>query len=44
MKQKDGWTRYYVYRIRLEKLKQRTWALAVVTKLLVFLASVASHC
>jgi hypothetical protein len=31
---------YYSYRIRLEKLKQRTWLLKAVARLLVFLALV----
>jgi hypothetical protein len=33
-------TRYYLYRIKLEKLKQRTWALIIVARVLVFLALV----
>ncbi len=31
--------RYYLYRIRLEKLKQRTWLLVVLARLLLFLLS-----
>jgi hypothetical protein len=34
---------YYLYRIRLEKLKQRTWLLAVLAKALSFLAALF-HC
>ncbi len=31
--------RYYLYRIRLEKLKQRTWLLIVLARLLLLLLS-----
>ncbi len=37
---KNSITRYYSYRIRLEKLKQKTWRLVILAKLLVFLALV----
>ena len=30
--------RYFLYRQRLEKLKQKTWALVVLARLLFFLA------
>jgi hypothetical protein len=40
---KDGSTRYYSYRIRLEKLKQKTWYLIVLARLLLFLALVIAH-
>jgi hypothetical protein len=32
----------YSYRIRLEKLKARTWLLTILAKLVLFLVSVAS--
>jgi hypothetical protein len=31
-------SRYYSYRIRLEKLKQKTWVLIVFSRVLFFLA------
>jgi hypothetical protein len=34
--------RYYSYRLRLEKLKQETWILIVLARLLVFLVSLVS--
>jgi hypothetical protein len=36
-------TRYYSYRIRLEKLKQKTWTLIVIARLLFFLAILVVH-
>ncbi len=36
-------TRYLTYRIRLEKLKQKTWLLIVLAKLLPFLALLHSN-
>lgn len=35
--------RYYSYRIRLEKLKSKTWLLIVLAKFLVFLALLVEH-
>ncbi|GEM_PF-1129596 len=35
---------YFTYRIQLEKLKQKTWALIVLAKLLPFLALLFSNC
>ncbi len=39
MKRTDGTTRYYLLRIRLEKLKQITWILIALARLLPFLAA-----
>lgn len=36
-------TRYYSYRIRLEKLQQRKWLLIVFAKALFFLAILISY-
>ena len=35
---------YYSYRIRLEKLKQKTWLLVILAKILVFLVIIATYC
>jgi hypothetical protein len=35
---------YYSYRIRLEKLKQKTWMLVVLARFLVVLALVVTYC
>jgi len=44
MRNKDGTHRsYYLYRIRLEKLKQKTWYLVVLARFLVFLAALVTH-
>jgi hypothetical protein len=37
-------TKYISYRIRLEKLKQETWALIVVARLLLLLAALVLRC
>jgi hypothetical protein len=34
---------YYTYRIRLEKLKQKTWRLIVLARVLLLLILVISH-
>lgn len=34
---------YYSYRIRLEKLKQKTWFLVVLARLLFFLAAIVTY-
>ncbi len=34
---------YYAYRIRLEKLKQKTWMLALLARLLGFFLILASY-
>jgi hypothetical protein len=34
---------YYLYRIRLEKLKHKTWLLIVLVRVLVFLAALVAH-
>jgi hypothetical protein len=36
--------RYYFYRIRLEKLKHKTWRLVVYARILLFLVIVVSYC
>jgi hypothetical protein len=35
--------RYYSYRIQLEKLKWRTWALVIVARLLFLLVSLVTY-
>ncbi len=40
---KNNLTRYYSYRIRLEKLKQRTWVLIMLARLLGFFLILASY-
>ncbi len=35
--------RYYSYRLRLEKLKHKTWVLIALVRLLVFLAAMLSY-
>lgn len=37
-------TSCYSYRIRLEKLKQRTWLLIILARSLPFLAVIIDHC
>jgi len=39
---KNGTNKYYSYRIQLEKLKQKTWLLVVLAKLLFFLANLVT--
>jgi hypothetical protein len=36
--------KYYSYRIRLEKLKHKTWRLVVYARILLFLVIVVSYC
>jgi hypothetical protein len=35
--------RYYSYRIRLEKLKQKTWVLVIVARALLFLVTLGTY-
>ena len=34
----------YAYRIQLEKLKQKTWRLIILARLLLILACLIAHC
>jgi len=43
MKRKNSPNCYYTYRIRLEKLKQETWQLIVIARVLLFLAAIVHH-
>ncbi len=43
MRNENGSTRYFLYRIRLEKLKQKTWVLIVLARLLPVLATLAAY-
>jgi hypothetical protein len=38
MNNQDGKRRYYSYRIKLEELKQRTWLLVVLARVLLLLS------
>ncbi|MDR3606089.1 MAG: hypothetical protein P4M08_01765 [Oligoflexia bacterium] len=40
---KHNTNQYYAYRIRLEKLKQKTWRLVVLSKFLLLLALLVTH-
>jgi hypothetical protein len=40
---RSGKPRYYSYRIRLEKLKQKTWFLVVLARILFFLVMLFTH-
>jgi hypothetical protein len=43
MNRKSGTHRYFVYRIQLEKLKQKTLVLMVLAKVLSFLAMLITY-
>ena len=41
---KHNTTKCYVYRIQLEKLKQKTWRLVILARIVLFLVIVATYC
>lgn len=43
MKNNYGSTRYYFHRVRLEKLKQKTWRLVVLARVLLILATLVTY-
>ena len=40
---KKAWNPYYTYRLKLEKLKKKTWQLVVFARVLLFLDIILHH-